>query len=193
MQNMSLQNNDLATKSPYSENTKISRSWLISAIEVLFLTLPKAKRPGVWSFFAGALALLITFSRTTIYGYLFNFLWVLTLGMKADLPDRVLTWLTFVFFEELSRFAFIRVATNKVLAGVIFFAFTVVIETISYYRPTAAIGTYLMLRLPTILIHIVATSAFVWASTRPKAKWPVFFLVWLPHAAFDVWTSYITL
>ena len=150
-----------------------------------FLWVPSATKPGL-------LALLMTLLRATAYGFLFNIILVLC-GLKYDAVGRSATWMIFVGFEELSRYSFLHKAKNLTRAGIIFFCSYVLIETVSYYKPPATLEHYMLLRLPSVLVHLFATAVMAWSITKPKFRIPVFVLIVGAHAAFDTWASYITL
>lgn len=157
---------------------------LSSALEFLFLKVPFERKPGI-------LAMILSVLRMTLFGFGGTTLLVLA-GFKFDTVGQVLSWCSFVFFEELGRYAFLRKADNIVRASIFFFLSIVLIETISYYRTGVDPLAYAKLRAPSVIVHALATSLMAWAIRHPKFKLPTFVGIVLLHAAFDFWASHLT-
>ncbi len=164
-----------------SSQIKAKKSFL-DWLRIVFLWVPFAEKPGF-------LALLMVISRITIYGLILNVLLVLA-GFKFDLVGRILGWTIWVGMEELNRYAFLRKAKNIVRAATFFIIAIVTVETLVNLKLYTGFVPYVMVRAPSVVVHILATSLMAWSITRPKLRLPIFILILAAHTAFDTWASY---
>ena len=153
----------------------------------LFLWVPNARRPGIGAFLLGLL-------RECTLPFVLMSLLLLGLApfsrqLSPPNPIGVAIGLgSFVLFEELARYAFVRRAEKRVRAIAIFTVATILVECVTYYNPHLSPLHNLIRRAPSWLVHISAGVALYWALTDRRRVLAVVSGLIVLHTAFDVGT-----
>ena len=153
----------------------------------VFLWVPNARKPGIGAFLLGLL-------RESTLPFLFMGLVLLAISpisreLAPPNPIGVAIGLgSFVLFEELARYAFVRGAEKRVRAIVIFTVATILIECVTYYNPHLPLLHNLFRRAPSWCVHAGAGVALYWALQDRGRVVAVVSALIVAHTAFDVGT-----
>ena len=146
-----------ALSSPASRSARWER-----IADRLFLWVPNAGKPGVGAFLIGLVR------QCTLPFVLMALILILLAPVSRQLappnPIGVAIGLgSFVVFEELARYAFVRRAEKRVRAMVIFTLATIAVECVTYFNPHLSLVHNLIRRAPSWGVHAAAGAVLYWA------------------------------
>lgn len=143
---------------------------------------PGSRKPGLLGFglFLG---------RAAVVPFALSF--VLLAPFAGALPRHPLLGMTVmlslaVLVEECGRYGFARRADDPVRALAIFSALVVAVETATFWRPSASVAMNLELRAPSMVVHLLASTALLVGLRRRRRLVPILAALYIAHVLFDV-------
>ena len=151
-------------------------------IDYALFWIPNARKPGL-------LAFGLYLARVTVLPMALAF--AVLAPFASALPRHPLAGLTVmlafaVLTEECGRYGFVRRAESPIRALTLFTLLVIIVETTVYWRGHASILVNLALRAPSMLVHVLAGAALLWAMRRPARILPTMLAVYALHLCFDV-------
>ena len=151
----------------------------------VFLWVPNAATPG-----AGAFLISLVRQCTLpflLIGAVLLALSPITRTLGPSSPIALVIGLgSFVIFEELARYSFVRRAARPVRAIMLFTVLTILVETATYFNPRAGILWNIITRAPSWGVHVGAGVALYWAVTHRRHLLAVLVGLMVAHTAFNV-------
>ena len=166
-----------------SIDSRRGSAWRLPAwLDYWLFWIPGSRKPGLLAF---ALFLL----RVTVWPMVLSFL--VLAPFAAGLPRHPLlaisVMLAFsVLVEECGRYGFARKAEKSIRALVLFTALIIAVETAVYWRASVSVAVNIGLRAPSMLVHMVASTALLYALRHRARLLPIVACIYIGHLAFDI-------
>ena len=143
---------------------------------------PGSRKPGLLGF---GLFLM----RSAVVPFALSF--ALLAPFAGALPRHPLLGLTVmlslaVLVEECGRYGFARRADDPARAVALFSVLVIAVETATFWRPSASVAMNLALRAPSMVVHLLASTALLVGLRRRRRLLPILAAIYIAHVLFDV-------